>query len=195
MKKNKINLTTLSLLSIICLTSPTKNIISKPNLEQISLTETNPVKLEIQEPLNYNFENKDNQIHEDIELLARAIYGEARSGSKKLKIAIAQSIINRTNKNKWWGHTLKEVILKSGQYSCFMPKDPNYNKVWNPLKYEKPEVWYECLKIAKEVLENKLVDITKGATHYHTTKVKPLWSKRKHFLTKIDNTLFYKLIY
>ncbi|MAG50091.1 hypothetical protein CL621_00430 [archaeon] len=188
-RKNKINLTTLSLLSIICLTSPTKN----PNLEQISFTETNPIRLETQEHINYSSKKENNQIHEDIELLARALYGEARNKSKELKIAIAQSIINRTNKNKWWGNTLREVILKPEQYSSFNQRDPNYNKVWNPLRYEKPEVWYECLKIAKEVLENKFEDLTEGATHYHTDKVRPLWSRRKNSLTKIDNTLFYKL--
>lgn len=191
--KDKINLTSLSLVSIICLTSFTNINNLRPNLEQISFAETNPVEIELQEPLNHYSYNKDNQIHEDIELLARAIYGEARNGSKELKIAIAQSIMNRTNKNKWWGNTLKEVILKSKQYSCFNPNDPNYKKIWNPLEYEKPEVWYECLKIAKGVLEDNLKDITKGATHYHTDRIRPSWSRRKQPLTKIDNTLFYRL--
>ncbi len=194
----KIAIITLFYLSALPLNG--KLSVSKPDLEQ----KIRSVKIEkIKEFSSYDQVDEDkssyDQVDEDIDLLAKAIYGEARGASRKLKIATAQTVLNRTGKNKWWGNTLKEVILKPKQYSSFNPNDPNYNKVMNPLKYEellkyeKLRTWDECLEIAKAVLESKFEDLSKGATHYHTTSVKPLWARGQTPIIQIENTIFYKL--
>jgi N-acetylmuramoyl-L-alanine amidase len=127
----------------------------------------------------------------DQEILARAIFGEARGSSKELKIAVAQTIQNRVKDNRW-PNTLEGVITQPYQFSCFNENDPNHNKVWNPEKVE-PNSWKECLGIAKEVLEGKYKDSTSGANHYHTDKVNPKWSRNKTPIKKINNTLFFDL--
>lgn len=122
-------------------------------------------------------------------LLARLIFGEARGSSRELKIAVAQTALNRTKNKKC---SLEGVILQPYQFSCFNKNDPNYNKVWNPEKYE-IKAWKECLELAKEILDNKYQDLSQGANHYHTDKVNPNWAKDRKPLFKVGNTLFYRI--
>ena len=84
----------------------------------------------------------------NITLLARLIYGEARGESKEIKQAIADSVVNRTRKNKWWGSSLREVILMPKQYCCFKEDDPNFKVLKDPQRYSPKRTWEECLKIA-----------------------------------------------
>ena len=122
-----------------------------------------------------NFENDSDEV-----LLARLIYGEARGESIWIKRAIADSVINRTGKNKWWGNTLREVILKENQYSCFNKNDPNRIKLLNPTKYDKLRVWEVCLIVAMETLPMDNNDDSNGATHYYDTSIKePEWARNK----------------
>ncbi len=161
-----------------------------------------PSKQEVKEKLKppSNLENlikkqgsPDFSEDSDVVLLARLIYGEARGGSDELKIAVAYTALNRLGKESWYGKTLKEVILKHSQYSCFNKNDPNLPKLQNPCKFEAPSVWQKCLYIASLVLSRQAKDPTNGATHYHTSKVKPFWSKRQEPVYVIGNTLFYRL--
>lgn len=117
-------------------------------------------------------------------LLARALYGEARSESREVKECIANTIINRTKRKVWWGksnyqniedYSLKAVILKKFQYSCFNSNDPNLSELKNP----KGNSWIDCLSVAKDVLEGKVVDKTSGSTHYHNAALSPFWAEGK----------------
>ncbi len=121
----------------------------------------------------------------DTRLLAQLLYGEARGESQQVKRAIADSVLNRTGKRKWWGNTLDDVILKPYQYSCFNKNDPNHKKVKNPLKYDSPVVWHECLDIARETLRSDNIDDSCGATHYYDDSINPpSWTiSRKPVLT------------
>lgn len=128
----------------------------------------------------------------DTMLLARLIYGESRGKSDELKIAVAYSVLNRVEKDSWYGKTLREVMLKRKQYSCFNPNDPNFVKVKDPYKFENPRVWKKCYNIAEKVLSKEVEDPTNGSTHYHTDTVKPNW--RTKSIKKIDNTFFYNSV-
>lgn len=138
------------------------------------------------------------ELDDDTTLLARLIFGEARGETKEFKKTIAYTVLNRTGKHKWWGHTLKEVILKPFQYSCFNKNNPNYEKVLNPLASENLSVWRECMEVAIYVLTHPEEDTSNGATHYHTSQVKPAWSLKKKPVKILRHknsgkTLFYKL--
>lgn len=169
-----------------------KNNKSSTSVEQKVIEEKPKIQLEnkIDEGLN---PNSDGDFLNDSEatLLARAIYGEARGESYDTKVAIAQTILNRTGKNKWWGNTLHEVLLKPYQFSCFNKNDPNYPKLQNPLNYENPRVWNECYDVAEKVLNHKLEDQSMGATHYCTND--PSWTKKNQPLFTKGKTKFYKL--
>lgn len=151
-------------------------------------------KIQLEEKINQSLVlDTDGNFLNDSEsiLLARAIYGEARGEFYDTKVAIAQTILNRTGKNKWWGNTLHEVLLKQYQFSCFNQNDPNYQKLQDPLKYEDPKVWEECYDVAEKVLNHNIQDISQGATHYCTNN--PSWAKNKQPLFTKGKTKFYKL--
>ena len=131
------------------------------------------------------------QYSQDAKILARAIFGEARGGSEELKIAVAQTILNRVRDNRW-PNTLEKVILQPRQFSCFNENDLNYPKVQNPEAYE-PEIWQECLGVAQGVLKGRYRDLANGANHYHTNAVNPSWSRGEDPVNQIENTLFFNL--
>lgn len=118
-------------------------------------------------------------------LLARMIFGEARNCSNTEKVAVAYTAINRVNDHKKWnGETLREVILKSWQYSCFNKDDTNRKKLMNPEQYDS-QSWKLCLNVAEEVLSKKVKDPTSGATHYFNPNIVssyPDWASK---LTKV----------
>ena len=129
-------------------------------------------------------------------ILARAIFGEARSLSEKGKIAVGWSIKNRAIDTRW-GDNYQDVILEPKQYSAFNKSDKNLPYVYNPF-FDKTQIaaWHECYKIAGQVIAGEAQDPTDGANHYYSDYiVPPYWTKDKkaHFKIKIDNTLFYDI--
>lgn len=129
-------------------------------------------------------------------ILARAIFGEARSLSEKGKTAVGWSIKNRVDDPRW-GDTYQKVILEPKQYSAFNEGDPNLPFVKNPLTDETQiNSWYECYEVAGKVMSGKISDPTDRANHYFSDNVDPpYWTKTANaeFKIKIGNTLFYDL--
>lgn len=129
-------------------------------------------------------------------ILARAIFGEARSLPEEGKIAVGWSIRNRTTDSRW-GDTYHKVILQPHQYSAFNENDKNIVYVKNPF-FDKKQIqaWRECYEIAGKIIDGKANDLTDGANHYFSDYIdSPRWTKQKNaeFKIKIDNTLFYNL--
>lgn len=129
-------------------------------------------------------------------ILARAIFGEARSLSEEGKIAVGWSIKNRVNDSRW-GDTYHEVILAPHQYSAFNEWDDNLVYVKNPfVKETQKKSWYECYGIAGKIMRDGVRDPTDGANHYFSDFIdSPYWTKSDNaeFKLKIENTLFYDL--
>ena len=67
----------------------------------------------------------------DRQILALAIYGEARGEPAEGKIAVGSVIMERVDHRDWDGKTVHEVCLKKYQFSCFNPGDPNRGKLLN----------------------------------------------------------------
>jgi len=130
-------------------------------------------------------------------LYSTCIWGEGRGEPKESKAAIAWVIRNRWIKNGLvmrYGDTIKEVILKPLQFSCFNHFDPNRKKLFNPLQYDTFEVWAECFEIAEKVHTEEISDPTNGATHYHhkDMKVHPKWTEKMIKTAEIGSHIFYK---
>jgi len=144
--------------------------------------------------------NKVFQELEDIRLLALAIYGEARGEPLGGKIGVASVILNRMKKGGWFGKTLKDVILKPYQFSCFNENDPNRIKLlaisqnWD-MFYQKDKALRECYDIARKFLDPNDVLIFKdnvcGATHYKTKNCKASWADKMQLVAVIGNHEFY----
>lgn len=131
----------------------------------------------------------------DLELLARCIWGEARGEPVEGKVAVAAVIKNRIKGVARYGVTLKSVILKPWQFSCFLPKDPNFDLIRTGIP---GKTFNHCKFVAGLSLKGLLVDNTRGATHYHVADMEhpPNWSKSKQmfFKRQIGNHKFYEEI-
>ena len=117
-------------------------------------------------------------------LLARLIYGEARSCSKEERGSVGKTPLTRSgfleNKDE---ERLRKIMLKNNkvrgkivwQYSCF--GDHNREKLMNPTEIKAFE---ECLKISRGILLNQLPDYSNGSDHYHARNIseKPKWAKK-----------------
>ena len=156
--------------------------VALPNLETIAQTSqptTRPASQPAPTTRPASYKTSDFNKDTDEVLLARMLFGETRDCTTEEKVAVAYSAINRINDGKKWnGETLKEVILKPYQYSCFNKNDPNRKKLMDPERYE-PGAFQDCLEISRQVLSKRYQDPTSGATHYFNPKVvKPTWAKK-----------------
>lgn len=133
---------------------------------------------------------------DELEVLAKTIYGEARGERVEGMEAVACVILNRAKVAKdkggkfWWGNDVKSVCLKPYQFSCWNDNDPNSSLLCKDLTGKL--AYDQCLEVAKHALMGILADKTNGATHYHTSYCKPKWAKDKKPCAIIGNHYFYK---
>ena len=130
---------------------------------------------------------KDFSKDSDEMLLAKMLYGEARSCSTAEKVDVAYTAVNRAGDNKKWnGTTLRGVILcksKKGvhQYSCFNKNDPNLPKLENLDLSDK--TLKECLQVSEDVLSGRYRAQNKEYTHYYAKgSRKPGWAGSKEMI-------------
>ncbi len=131
---------------------------------------------------------------EDIDTLARTIYGEARGESVSGQEAIAEVVMNRVHFSKrrgryWWGNTVSEVCRYPWQFSCWNQEDPNYRVITRVPDTDL--IFCICKRIAARAVAGTLEDKTCGATHYHTKNVRPAWSVGKIPCAEIGRHFFY----
>lgn len=123
-----------------------------------------------------NFQDDPDEV-----ILARALYGEARSTlvPDEARRAIAWVIRNRV-KGKRWPGTYWEVITEPSQFSSFNPDDPNRQYVETPLFRQNDldrSAWMHAYTIALETLQNDGADPTNGANHYFDDSIDtPPWA-------------------
>ena len=132
-----------------------------------------------------------------IDVLARTIWGEARSEGSAGMQAVANVVLNRVamaaRRGKfWWGNNIIQVCQKPYQFSCWNRSDPNFQKL---MKVGKSNPYFAAaLEIARRAVDAELEDITGGATHYHADYVSPYWVKSNKPSAIIGRHLFYKLV-
>lgn len=125
----------------------------------------------------------------EIDLLARTIWGEARGEGQTGMQAVANVIMNRVKKGGWWGATVQDVVLKKYQFSTWNEGDPNREKALS-VTIADPNFW-TAKKIAALAYNGRLDDITGGATNYHARSVLPTWSMKMTKTATIGNHIFY----
>ncbi len=131
---------------------------------------------------------------EETMILAKTLYGEARSEGLAGIEAVANVILNRVKHAKqcgffWWGNTIKEVCLKPFQFSCWNNGDKNRPLLDRDLSGD--VIFGVCLRVAVRAIKGLLPDTTKGATHYHTKSVHPKWAHALVPCAEIGQHLFY----
>ena len=117
----------------------------------------------------------------EITCLTRNAYFEARNQGEKGILATVFVVLNRT-KDSRFPSTPCKVVHQPMQFSW-----TGKGKVVKDHKTYK-----EIEGLVKEVVSGKHRDITKGSTHFHTTKVKPSWRNSLTKTVKIKDHVFYK---
>ncbi|AKO97348.1 MAG: cell wall hydrolase [Marinovum algicola] len=126
---------------------------------------------------------------EQFTCLAEALYFEARGESIKGQVAVAEVILNRVESNKFPNTVCGVINQGTGRkYACQFTYtcDGRAETVGNPGAYAR------VAKIAKAMLSGLPHKLTGGATYYHTTAVRPNWSRVFAHTTTIGVHKFYR---
>lgn len=127
----------------------------------------------------------------EIDTLARTIWGEARGEGTQGMQAVANVIMNRVNGLSWFGQTIEGVCKKPKAFSCWNSNDPN-SSLCQAVNESDP-YFVHCKNIAQMAVNGQLIDITKGANHYHAKNIRPYWADDTKRTCIIGNHIFYKL--
>jgi N-acetylmuramoyl-L-alanine amidase len=130
------------------------------------------------------------------DVLARTIWGEARSESVRAMEAVAAVILNRVASARegrsWWGSTIIAVCRAPLQFSCWNLSDPNRRLVDQVT--EDDRVFPICQRIARRAITGGLADPTGGATHYHALGTAPVWADGHIPCARIGRHVFYNTV-
>jgi N-acetylmuramoyl-L-alanine amidase len=125
----------------------------------------------------------------DVDILARTIWAEARGESQQGKRAVAWTVLNRVAAKSWYGKTVASVCLKPWQFSCWNENDPNLPKLQavdlNRNSYR------NAMCAALSVMQGHSPDPTEGSRHYHASNVRPLWAKGHTPVVRLGRHAFY----
>lgn len=109
------------------------------------------------------------------------IYHEARGEGVAGMQAVAAVTLNRAAQT---GKTICDTVYAPKQFSWTNTAKGRSKPITGNI-----DTAYD---IASQAIAGVLHDVTSGATHYHTTNVKPVWRKSLDKVGKINNHIFYK---
>ena len=121
--------------------------------------------------------------------LTKAIYFEARGESLAGQVAVAEVILNRKD-SRAYPDTICDVVRQGEemrnrcQFSFMCDGKPE--------DVTEPRAWRRAGKIADVMMKGRPRTVTKAATHFHTTAVRPGWSRRLVRTVKVDDHIFYR---
>lgn len=121
--------------------------------------------------------------------LARTVYFEARGQSDKALDAVAHVVINRVDNPSWPG-TVCAVVREGGesppcQFSWWC--DGHADEINEPNEFRRAQ------RAARLALAGRSADPTDGATMFHSTRIRPYWTRVAQGPVKIDDQIFWKL--
>jgi N-acetylmuramoyl-L-alanine amidase len=124
--------------------------------------------------------------------LALNVYHESRSEPVHGQFAVAHVTMNRAGGDQ---SKVCETVVARKQFSWtnkLLAKKSNSHYVLKDAGVPKDQkAWALAKLIARHTIEHKPTDITKGATYYHTTKIKPRWAASMQYVRRIGHHVFY----
>lgn len=141
---------------------------------------------------------------QDVDVLARTLYGEARGEGVAGMEAVACVIRNRVNidigddfRPDWWGEGYAGVCQRPWQFSCWNQNDPNREKL---LALDDNSAGFRtCIDIAYRCVRGMFPDVTRGSDHYCTRAFRTSqrgtshWAAVATIRAHIGNHVFFKL--
>lgn len=124
------------------------------------------------------------------ECLAEALYFEARGETIKGQFAVAEVIMNRVKSARFPNSVCGVINQGTGKkYQCQF----TYTCDGIPERIHEPQAWERVGKVARAILDGRVpMNLTNGATHYHTTAVRPRWSRTYTKTASIGVHVFYR---
>lgn len=121
--------------------------------------------------------------------LSEALYFEARGETVKGQFAVAEVIMNRVKSGRFPGSLCKVINQGTGKkYGCqFTYTCDGHKEV-----IAEPKAFIRVGKVARAIIDGQAPQLTAGATHYHTTAVRPRWSRVYTKTARIGVHLFYR---
>jgi len=128
---------------------------------------------------------------DDLWVVAKTVYGEARGSTWVGQLAVAHVIQNRTRDRRWPG-TPSAVCKQRKQFSCWNQGEVNN---WPMLMADLDDpAFMRCYAAAVTVFCTEDIDATGGANHYHTDSISlPNWADAGKETGRIGSHIFYKL--
>ena len=138
-------------------------------------------------------------------LLAMCLFGEARGETQAARRAVAQVIVNRarhalplfgSQRGSSFQDNIVKVLTKASQFSCMMPGDVNYLKMFDPLSHDSSTIWRDCLEIAGEFItfQTTADNLTHNSDHYFDDSiVPPSWADPAKETVKLGRLRFFRL--
>lgn len=135
--------------------------------------ETNPKQHQVQKLSN-----------KQIECLVKNAYFESRNQGVKGMQAVTWVVLNRT-KHPAYPSTPCAVIYAPFQFE--------WTRSGTKLQVKEKDAYVKAKGVVEGVLSGKLKDNTNSSTHFHSTRIKPVWANRLSYTTTIGSHCFYKL--
>ena len=124
----------------------------------------------------------------EFKCLAEALYFEARGETVKGQFAVAEVIRNRVKSTRFPNSYCSVINQGTGKkHRCQF----SYTCDGKPEVVAEPAAYARVAKVARATIDGKSPDITKGATFYHTTAVRPSWSRKFTNTARFGVHLFY----
>lgn len=127
---------------------------------------------------------ESDQLTEQLQCLAGAVYFESRGEALTGQLAVAQVVINRSEDARWPA-SYCGVVYQRSQFSFVkngrMPNIQTSSGAWQRAK--------AIAKIAHDGLWETEAD---EAVYFHAKYVRPKWSRGKERLAQIDTHIFYR---
>lgn len=121
--------------------------------------------------------------------LAEALYFEARGETAKGLFAVAEVIMNRVDSANYPNSLCGVINQGTGrQYACQF----TYTCDGKPEVIAEQASWRRVGKVARLVMDGADRNLTKGATHYHTTAVNPRWARVYPRVAQYGVHIFYR---
>lgn len=134
---------------------------------------------------------------QDIDVMARTMWGEARGEGALGMQAVANVIANRAAISEekgsyWWGNGIEGVAKRfrgdQHQFSCWDESDPNYKKIM--ALTDNDPTFVMAKRIARGVLSGSYYDNTEGAEHFRVRSASVEWANPAQVTARIKNHIF-----
>ncbi len=126
---------------------------------------------------------------EDWRCLSEALYFEARGESVRGQFAVAEVILNRVKSSRFPDSLCGVIRQGTGKkYQCQFTYTCDGHK---EVIHEK-KAFERVSKVARAAIDGVAKELTEGATHYHTTAVRPSWARVYRETARIGVHIFYR---